>query len=306
MSLSGNVIEGRAHLLARIKLIFDLLLAAGLYLSGAPLIALLAPAADLLLLIPCLRYVKRSPALLTFLMLALWAALLALAPLALDARGLALWPLFALIPTSAGFVLGRRALLSQMTLITAAIVAFGAFLVFQADQAIAFDAIALGVLAGAVLATLLLLAWLMGRILRTESDSRDMLGRPITVVRGVLVTPLNWVVGGVQVERLRQELAELKNQHNPRWVVLDLAQAGEIGRYDLHALERAAEEVSSQPCTIVIARAPVDTIGHLDIAQPAFSRIERFATVAQAVEAGLRRLGWTQEEERSRRVVTTY
>ena len=55
-----------------------------------------------------------------------------------------------------------------------------------------------------------------------------------------------------------------------------------------------------------IARAPVDTIGHLDIAQPAFSRIERFATVAQAVEAGLRRLGWTQEEERSRRVVTTY
>lgn len=306
MSLSGYVIVGRAHLLARIKLFFDLLLAAGLYLSGAPLITLLAPAADLVLLIPYLRFMKRSPALLTFLMLGQWAALLALAPLALGAQGLALWPLFALIPASAGFVLGRRALLWQMTIVAAGIVAFGAFLTFQAEQPISFDAFALGLLAGAVLATLLLLAWLIGRVLSAESGKRDLLGQPIALVRGVLVAPLNWVVGGVRAERLRQELAELKTQHNPRWIVLDLADAGEISRHDLHALERAAEEVSSPACTIVIARAPVDAIGHLDIAQPAFSRIERFATVAQAVEAGLRRLGWTQEEERSRRVVTTY
>ena len=57
MPLSGYIIEGRAHLLARIKLLFDLLLAAGLYASGAPMITLLAPAMDVLLLLPCLRVV---------------------------------------------------------------------------------------------------------------------------------------------------------------------------------------------------------------------------------------------------------
>lgn len=305
MSLSGYVVEGRAHLLARIKLVFDLLLALGLYLSDAPLIMLLAPAVDLLLLIPYLRYVKRSPALLTFAMLALWAGLLALAPLALGAWGLALWTLFPLIPASAGFVLGRRPLLWQMTLIAAAVLAFGVFLLLQAGAAITFDRTALAVLAAATLASVLLAAWLMARVLQAESDNRDMLGQPVAVVRGVLVAPLNWVVGGVQVDRLRHELDELKRTHNPRWIVLDMAPAGQIGRHDLNAVERAAEEASAAPCTVVIARPPVDAISHLDVAQPAVGRVERFATVAQAVEAGLRRLGWVQQTDQARRIVTT-
>ncbi len=295
MSLSGYVVEGRAHLLARIKLGFDLLLALGLYLSDAPLIMLLAPAVDLLLLVPYLRYVKRSPALLTFAMLALWAGLLALAPLAMGAWGLALWALFPLIPASAGFVLGRRPLLWQMALITAGLLAFGAFLLLQADVAVAFDQIALAVLAAATLTSILLTAWLIARVLQAESGNRDMLGQPVAVVRGVLVTPLNWAVGGVQVDRLRQELDDLKRTHNPRWIVLDMAPASQIGRHDLHAVERAAEEASAQPCTIVIARPPVDAIGHLDVAQPAIGRVERFATVAQAV----------QQTEQGRRIVTT-
>ena len=87
--------------------------------------------------------------------------------------------------------------------------------------------------------------------------------------------------------------------------MLDLAPAGEMGRHDLNAVERAAEEVNTAQCTVVIARPPVDAIGHLDLAQPVVGRIERFATVAQAVEAGLRRLGWTQGGEQGRRVVTT-
>ncbi len=178
MSLSGYVVEGRAHLLARIKLAFDLLLALALYLSDAPLITLLAPAIDLLLLVPYLRYVKRSPALLTFAFLALWAGLLALAPLALGAWGLALWVLFPLIPASAGFVLGRRPLLWQMALITAGVLAFGVFLLLQANVVVAFDRTDLAVLASATLASTLLVAWLMARVLQAESGSRDMLGQP--------------------------------------------------------------------------------------------------------------------------------
>ncbi len=305
MSLSGYVVEGRAHLLARIKVLFDLMLGLGLYLSGAPLPLLLAPAIDLVLLIPYLRYVRRSPALLTFITLAISAGLLAAAPLALGARGLALWVLFPLIPACAGFVLVRRSLLWQMAIITAGVLAFGVFLLLQAEQGLTFDPVAVAVLAGASLAGILLLTWFMTRALRPESGSRDMLGQPITVVRGVLVTPFNWVVGGVQTEKLRQELTDLKSLHTPRWIVLDLAPAGEIGRHDLNAVERAAEEVNTSHCTVVIARPPVDAIGHLDLAQPVVGRIERFATVAQAVEAGLRRLGWMQQSDQGRRVVTT-
>ncbi len=306
MPLSSYIVEGRAHLLARAKLIFDLLLALGLYLSGAPLAALLAPAADMIFLAPYLRYVKRSPALLTFVALTLWAVLLALAPLALGATGMLLWALYPVLPAFAGFVLARRSLMNQMAVITAAALAAGAFLVLQNGPAWVLDMQAIAVFGGAVLVSIALLAWLMGRVLRPESGSRDALGQPVTVARGVMVVPFNWLVGGVQVESLRLELHELKRRHNPRWVVLDLAPAGEVGSHDLHAIERAAEDVSTPQCTLVLARPPVDTISHLDVAQPVIHRIERFATVAQAVEAGLRRLGWTQGEQQGRRVVTTY
>ena len=305
MSLSGYVIEGRAHLLARILLLFDLLLGLGLYLSGAPLVTLLGPAGALVFLVPYLRYVKRGPAMLTFIALALWAGLLALAPLVLGARGLALWVLFPLIPACAGFVLARRSLLWQMAAITAGILAFGTFLLLQSEQTLTFDVTALVVLAGSGLAGIPLSAWLMARALRPEPDSRDYLAQPIPVARGVVVVPFNWVVGAVQVESLKLELHDLKRQHMPRWVVLDLAPAGEIGRHDLNAIDRAAEEITTASCTIVIARPPVDAISHLDLAHPVIGRVERFATVTQAVEAGLRRMGWTQQSEQGRRVVTT-
>lgn len=306
MALSSYVLEGRAHLLARIKVIFDLLLALGLYASGAPLLFLLAPAIDLLLLIPYLRYVKRSPALLTFVTVGFSAVLLALAPLALGAYGLALWVLFPLTPASAGFVLTRRPLLWQMAVITAAVLAFGTFLLLRSAVVLTFDRLAVAVLAVVTLTSTLLAAWFMARMLRQDAGSRDLLGEPLTVVRGVMVVPLNWVAGGVQSDPLRLELNDLKRQQSPRWIVLDLAPAGQIGRHDLNAVERAAEQISNMHCTVVIARPSVDAIGHLDVAQPVIGRIERFATVPQAVEAGLRRLGWVQQSDQARRVVTTY
>lgn len=305
MSLPAYAIEGRAHLLARIKLLFDLALALALYLSAAPPVLLLAPAIDALLLVPYLRYVKRSPALLTFIALGLWAALLALAPLALGANGLALWALFPLIPACAGFALARRSLLWQMAALTMGFVALGVFLLAQGEPALSFDLVALAVLAAASGASIALLTWLLTRLVRAPSGSSDLLNQPISVARGVLVIPFNWVVGRVQVERLRLELHEIRRVNNPRWIVLDLAPAGEIGSHDLHAIERAAEEASTPHCTVVITRPPVDAISHLDVAQPVIGRIERFATVAQAVEAGLRRMGWSQQEQ-GQRVVTTY
>jgi len=237
--------------------------------------------------------------------LALSAVLLALAPMGLGAAGVALWVLYPVLPMGAGFVLGRRQLLWQMAAITMAIAAAGGYLALMAGEGVILDRIASLVLLGALAACIWMTSWFAARALRSDSDRRDILGESLAVVKGVLVVPFNWVVGGVQSEALRLELHELKRRHNPRWIVLDLAPAGELGRRDLSAIERAAEAVSTGHCTIVLTRPPVDALGHLDFAQPAVGRIERYATVPQAVEAGLRRLGWSQGTDQPQRVVTT-
>jgi hypothetical protein len=305
MSLPSYVVAGRANLLARGKLVFDLLLAATLYFSGAPLVFLLAPAIDLILLAPYLRYVKRRPALLTFGTLTITAILLALAPFAMQGIGLALWMLFPLVAAGAGFVLGRRRFLWQMAGIVTVILAAAIVQLVRLGEPVVLDLPALAVLAAATVASIWLTAWMEARALQPDASRQGILGEPLTIVRGVMIVPFTWAVGGIQADALRLELGDLKRIQNPRWVVLDLCPAGEVGRRDLSAVERAVEATTSTQCTIVLARLPVDAIGHLDIAQSVVGRVERFATVPQAVEAGLRRLGWTINAEQAQRVVTT-
>lgn len=304
MALPSYVVEARANLLARVKLIFDLLLAVAFYFGGAPWPFIAVPIADAALLLPYLRYVKRRPALLTISTLIISAGLLALAPFALGAAGVALWVLYPLAAAAAGFVLGRRKALWQMASIVTLLAAASGYFAIRAGQVLTLDVVALAALAGATAASTWLIAWIVARTLQAETGRQEILGAPLMIVKGVMVTPFNWVVGGVQSEELRLELQELKRQHNPRWLVLDLGPAGEFGRRDLNAVERAAEAVSAAACTIVLARPPADALGHLDFAQPVIGRIERFATVPQAVEAGLRRLGWSLNPEQAQRLVT--
>ena len=176
MSLPSYVVAGRANLLARAKLVFDILLGAALYLSGAPLLFLLAPAIDLVLLVPYLRFVKRRPALLTFGTLTITAVLLALAPFAIQGAGLALWVLFPLVAAGAGFVLGRRKFLWQMAGITTVIVAVAAFQLIRAGEPVTLDLRALGVLAVVTVASIWLTAWIEGRSLQPEANEREILG----------------------------------------------------------------------------------------------------------------------------------
>ncbi|MEA3336369.1 MAG: hypothetical protein U9R25_10695 [Chloroflexota bacterium] len=305
MALQSYVVEGRAHLLARLKLVGDLLLAAALYFGGAPLLFLLAPAIDIILLLPYLRYVKRSPAVLTLGTLLLSALLLALAPAGLGTIGVTLWVLYPLIPLAAAFVLGRRNIAWQAAALTVVVALGGGYRVWNNGQDLVFDQTTLIAFLLAIVICVAVASWLMARTLQADPGNRDLLGSALTVVKGVIVIPFNWVVGGINPDALQLELHQLKRQHNPRWIVLDIAPAGELGRRDLTAIDQAAEGISSTHCTIVLARPPVDALGHLDIARPVVGRIERFATVPQAVEAGLRRLGWTKESEQAQRVVTT-
>lgn len=302
----GYLVEGRAHLLGRVKVIFDLLLLVGLAATAAPRQFWPIPVLDLLLVLVYLRYVRQLPALLTFLALMSWALLLAMAPAALRVYGVGVWALFPLIPAWAAFVLTRRLLVRQIALATAAVMAVGLAFWARTELVVSFTPLAVLVAGLITLAGIVMLTWVLLRLLRPDSGARDLLGTPVTVVRGIVIVPFNWVVGGVQVDTLHNELEELQQQHNARWMVLDLAPGGNIGRHDLVTIEQAANSFSNGQCTVVIARPPVDAVGHLDVAQPAVGRIERFATVAQATEAGLRRLGWTQQADQARRLITTY
>lgn len=304
MLASQPVVAARARLLARIKLIFDLLLGVALYLSGAPLLYLLAPGLDVILLFPYQRFVSRAPAILTLATLTLSAVLLALGPTALGAAGIALWVLYPLVPLGAGFVLGRRRQLWQMAAITVGIAAVAAYQLLASPQPILMDQVPLGAFVLAIVASIATTAWLTARTLRPDPGSRDILGAALPVVKGVVIVPFNWVIGGIQGDALRLELHQVQRRHNTRWIVLDLGPAGELGRHDLNAIEDAAEAVSTPRCTVVLARPPVDALSLLDFAQPTLDRTERFATVPQAVEAGLRRVGWTQREDQAQRVET--
>lgn len=313
MMLPGNIVTQRAKLLARTRLIVDLLLAIAFFLRAAPWPFMAAVAVDVALLWPYLRYVRRSPALTTLVTLTVSTALLALAPYALGAAGLAAWVLLPLAPLAAAYVLSRRRQLWQMagivTVVLAAATTSGVLL--RRQPALQLDAITLDV-AGFVAVALAVVAgtwggsWLMSHAFGADTQSQTLLGAPLTVVRHVLVVALQWAAGGVGKDALLHELHELRRQHTPQWIVLDLGPTGELARHDLQAIEHAAAAASSANCTVVLARPPVDTIGHIDFAQPIVGRVERFATVPQAVEAGLRRLGWGQNAEQAQRVITTY
>ncbi|HRX01756.1 MAG: hypothetical protein KDI07_01965 [Anaerolineae bacterium] len=304
MSNSSYVVASRANILARIVLVIDLLLAVAIYFSAAPTGWFVAPAVAALLLFPYLRYVSRSPALWTIGILTLAILMLIAAGPLLGAYGIALWVLLPLTPPSAGYVLGRRIFVSQVAGIGLAALAIASIIVVRNKLELDFTIISQALFVTSLVVSLITATWFASKAVRPDPTSTDLLGPPLQVAKSVVVVPFNWVVGGVQSEALRLELHTMRRTLSPRWIVLDLAPAGELGRRDLSAIERAAEEITTSYCTVVVARPPVDTLGHLDIAQPVVGRVERFATVPQAVEAGLRRLGWTQEVEQGQRIVT--
>jgi hypothetical protein len=303
MSFSSYVVASRAPMLARLLLILDLLLAAALYVSDAPATYLIAPAAAAILLAPYLRYVARSPVALTIGMLGLTALMLGWAGLALNG-GVVLWVLLPLLPAGAGFTLGRRRSVWHVAIVCLAAMAIAVLLLIRGQAGNTIDLRSLGTFLAALTACILLASWFAARAVRPDPTAADVLAAPLQVAKGILIVPLNWASRGIQAEVMRLELNNVRRTLAPRWIVLDLGTAGELSPRDLNAIERAAGDVTSSHCTVVLARPPVDALGHLDMAQPAINRIERFATVPQAVEAGLRRLGWTQEAEQGQRIVT--
>ncbi|MDW8317616.1 MAG: hypothetical protein RMN53_07230 [Anaerolineae bacterium] len=306
MSLSRTAIGQRAAVLVRGKLVLDAGLAALLVLTQGPQPALAVVALDALSLLAYGRAVVRWPALATLVTLTASALLLSLAPLALGALGLALWTLIPLIPPAAGYVLGRPRQAWQAAGLAALALALAVGLLWREGQPLTLAPWHVVALGAGLAVSLLGVSWLVGHAFGADQQPGGLLGEPLAVVRGVLVAPLLPTVAAIGEEALQAELRALIRSQAPRWVVLDLAGADTLSGHDLAAVEHAAVANTSAQCTVVLARPPLDAVSHLDVAQPLIGRAERFATVPQAVEAGLRRLGWTQATEQGQRVVTTY
>lgn len=306
MRLSRSAIGRRAVVVARSKLALDAGLAAALLLTDGPQAALAAVGLDALSLVVYPRAATRWPAPATLFTLTATALLLSLAPLALGALGLALWGLLPLIPLAAGYVLGRPRQAWQAAGLAVLALVGGVALLWRGGHALTLSLGHVAALGGGLVASLVGVSWLVSRGFGADRQPSSLLGEPMAVVRGVVIVPLLPTVAGIGEDALQVELRTLIRGQAPRWVVLDLAGAEALSRHDLAAVEQAAVANTSAQCTVVLARPPLDAVSHLDVAQPLIGRAERFATVPQAVEAGLRRLGWTQATEQGQRVVTTY
>ena len=306
MAISSPRNEDRARAIALSKVILDLLLAAALVWSDAPRATLLFPALDVVVTFAGLRLFQRYAAGILSLFLALSAALIAWIPFALQGRGLAAWALLTLIPAGASYARLSRSRLRQVTLVTVGLLLAGVLAWQRNGLALPVDAWSVPEWAGAIGLSVFLHTLLLVKNLQDIGVSKQLLAEPLSVVRGVMVAAVQRSALEVPVDALRAEIETLQRQHSLNWLVLDLGAGGDLSDDKIQDVEQAIHTLRPSQCTVVLARASADAIGQLDVAQPAIRRVERFATVAQAVEVGLRRLGWEQAGDPNKRLVTTY
>lgn len=113
---------------------------------------------------------------------------------------------------------------------------------------------------------------------------------PVTVASGLVVVTVTDTVFDATSEQIRQTLRALVDSQGCRWLVLDLSTSVKVGSEEIDRLTEAARTLPN--CKVVLARVPAEAI--VRPGAPAFlhKRLDHFATVAQAVEVGLRHIGW--------------
>lgn len=125
----------------------------------------------------------------------------------------------------------------------------------------------------------------------------------VSVASGLVVVTVTDAVFEATSEQIRQALQTVVDSQGCRWLVLDLSTTVKVGSEEIDRLTEAARALLN--CKVVLARVPAEAI--VRPGAPAFlhKRLDHFATVAQAVEVGLRHIGWvhpatTQEAREAR------
>lgn len=114
--------------------------------------------------------------------------------------------------------------------------------------------------------------------------------RPVPVANGLMVVAVTDAVFDASSEQIRQTLQGAIDSQGCRWLVLDLSTSVNVSSEEIDRLTEAAHGLPN--CKVVLARVPADAIVRPGAPALLRKRLDHFATVTQAVEVGLRHLGW--------------
>ncbi len=288
MLFSRQEMIHRIGLLRSAKLVFDLL-AAALFLwqewGWLPLLLLGVDVAMLWLLYPRLSQKQPVAAVLTTLLL---TALLALAAL-YDRPNLAP-PLLAFnvpLPAVAAVALGSSiAVLAAASLATIVTVAAAGL----AWQLLGEGASTLLTWAGLTVGAIWLQALALRQVVTAERRQASPFDATAIIASGLVVVTVNDALFDTPTNALTKLLRRQADSSGASWLVLDLATSMPVTPNEIERLTQAARGITN--CKVVLARVPAAAT-LLPGSPPALlKRLDHYATVPQAVEVGLRHLGW--------------
>lgn len=288
MLFSRQEMIRRIGLLRSAKLIFDLLVAALLLWQGwgwLPLLVLSADVAILWLLYPRLSQRQPVAAVLTTLLLTALLVLAALydrpalAPLLLAFNV----PLPAVAAVALGSGVAVLAAAGLATLATVAAMALAWQLLGEgAPVLVTWTALTVGAI------------WLQALALRQfvleERRQRTPFDAAASIANGLTVVTVNDAIFETPTEVLAKLLRRQADNSGVRWLVLDLATSTPVTPTEIERLTQAARNVAN--CKVVLARVPAAATLQPGAPLALLKRLDHFATVTQAVEVGLRHLGW--------------
>ena len=288
MLFSRQEMIRRVRVLRSAKLIFNLLIAVLLLWQRwgwLPILVLAADAALLWLLYP--RLSQRQPVAAVLITLALTALLVfaaayerpALSPV-LMAFCLPL-PVVAAVALGSGVgVLGAASLATLATLATA----------FLAWRLAPESAVILLPWAALTVGAIWLQALTLRQFVQEERRQRTPLDVTAAIANGLTVVTVNDGIFDAPADALTVLLRRQADSTGARWLVLDLATSTPVTGVEIERLTQAARSVAN--CKVVLARVPAEATLQPGGPPALLKRLEHYATVTQAVEVGLRHLGW--------------
>lgn len=295
----------RVRRLALPKLVFNLAAAALLIWQGPfwlPVALLVLDVAYLLVVYPSLG--RRRPLLATLVTLALTAATVVAAAASAPAYAPALLAILVPLPVAAAVTVGSApAMLWAAVIATAGVVAT---MVVGMNDLPSGTPLAVLAWPALVIASVWIQTMSLQRLTVETHTPQAAVMHPVSVASGLLVVTVTDAVFETSTEQLRQTLQAIVDSQNCRWLVLDLSTSVKVSSEEIDRLTDAARALPN--CKVVLARVPAEATIRPGAPAMLHKRLDHFATVTQAVEVGLRHLGWvhpatTQEAREARETI---
>jgi len=289
MLFSRQEMIRRVHVLQSAKLIFNLLIAILLLWQQWGWLSILILAADaafLWLYYP--RLSQRQPAAAVLITLALTALVVLAAAYERPVFAPVLLAFFLPLPVVAAVALGSGVgVLGAASLATLGTLA----MTVLAWRRMPEDLLILLVWwATVTVGAIWLQALALRQFVQEERRQRTPLDVAAAIANGLTVVTVNDGIFDASVDSLTGLLRRQADNTSARWLVLDLATSTPVTGAEIERITQAARSVAN--CKVVLARVPAEATLQPGGPPALLKRLDHYATVTQAVEVGLRHLGW--------------